>query len=106
MRDDAARFLLIVVGRQPIVGGRHEGVEETPGLARHAAQLLAVLLRELGVWRRFFFQTAAQTYDGGREQPSDQERHRKRQRSARRSRDQAQYREGEPSAGREATRSA
>src|SRR4030095_6709796 len=37
-RRDAARILLEVVGRQPLVGGADERLEERPGTARENAQ--------------------------------------------------------------------
>ena len=46
VRDLAPRVLLVVVGRQPVVLGAHEGLEEEPGAARQPAEKADLIGRE------------------------------------------------------------
>ncbi len=50
--DDRLRVLLEVVGRQHVVGGRHEGLEEAPGAARDQPQRARVGSARRGTRRR------------------------------------------------------
>src|SRR5205814_34212 len=64
--------LLVVVGRQPVVLGVDEGLEEQPRLARQPAQRAAVLGGERHVVQ--LAREADQVRDQRRQQPGEQQR--------------------------------